>query len=148
VRAIDGGMPIRYRARMSDTPAVNVIIEGQTGYAQEIHAGHHRWTSDEPQSRGGADTGPIPSALLLSALGACTAITLRMYAERKKWELGTIRIRCSLFPRKDERPRIDRELTFTASLSEDQRVKLLEIAGKTPITKIVMDGAEVATKIG
>jgi putative redox protein len=133
---------------MAETPAVNVIIEGKTGYAQEVHGGQHRWTSDEPTSRGGTDTGPNPTALLLSALGACTAITLRMYAERRKWELGTIRIRCALFPRKDERPRIDRELTFTASLSEEQRKKLLEIAEKTPVTKIVMNGAEVATKIG
>ena len=133
---------------MGETAAVSVIIEGKTGYAQEVHAGQHRWTSDEPASRGGTDTGPNPSALLLSALGACTAITLRMYAERKNWELGTIRIRCALFPRNDERPRIDRELTFTATLSEDQRVKLLEIAGKTPVTKIVMHGAEVATRIG
>src|SRR5918911_4879773 len=120
---VDAGAAIRYRARMSDTPAVDVIIEGKTGYAQEIHAGHHRWTSDEPATRGGTDTGPNPSALLLAALGACTAITLRMYSERKKWELGTIRIRCALFPRKDERPRIDRELTFTATLSEEQRSK-------------------------
>jgi putative redox protein len=133
---------------MGETPAVNVIIEGKSGYAQEIHAGQHRWASDEPTSRGGTDTGPNPSALLLSALGACTAITLRMYAERKKWKLGTIRVRCALFPRKDERPRIERELTFAASLSEEQREKLLEIAGKTPVTKIVMDGAEVTTKIG
>jgi putative redox protein len=133
---------------MGETPAVTVIIEGKAGYAQELHAGQHRWTSDEPAARGGSDTGPNPTALLLSALGACTAITLRMYAERRKWELGTIRIRCALLPRKDERPRIDRELAFTASLSEEQRNKLLEIADKTPVTKIVMHGAEVGTKIG
>jgi putative redox protein len=133
---------------MAETPAVNVIIEGKTGYAQNIRAGQHTWMSDEPTARGGTDTGPNPSALLLSALGSCTAITLRMYAERKKWELGTIRVRCALFPRKDARAHIERELTFSASLSEEQRAKLLEIAGKTPVTKIVMDGAEVATKIG
>jgi putative redox protein len=133
---------------MADTPTVTVTVEGNTGYAQSIRSGTHAWTSDEPVSRGGTDTGPNPSALLLSALASCTAITLRMYGERKKWELGTIRVRCALFPRKDERPRIDREITFSASLSEDQRTKLGEIAGKTPVTKIVMDGSEVVTKIG
>ncbi|HWE25263.1 MAG TPA: OsmC family protein [Myxococcales bacterium] len=133
---------------MSETPAVAVTVEGKAGYAQSIHSGHHTWTSDEPAARGGTDTGPNPSALLLSALASCTAITLRMYAERKQWELGIIRVRCALFPRKDARPRIDREITFSASLSDEQREKLAEIAGKTPVTKIVMDGAEVETKIG
>ena len=133
---------------MSETPAVTVTIEGKTGYAQTIRSGQHVWTSDEPASRGGTDTGPNPTALLLSALGACTAITLRMYAERKQWELGVIRVRCALFPRKDARPRIERELTVASSLTEEQRARLLEIAGKTPVTKIVMDGAEIATRLG
>ena len=140
--------PIRYRAAMAETPTLTVTVEGKNGYAQSIRSGTHEWTSDEPTSRGGTDTGPNPSALLLSGLAACTAITLRMYAERKKWELGIIRVRCALFPHKDARPRIEREITFSASLSEDQRVKLGEIAGKTPVTKIVMDGAEIITKIG
>ena len=133
---------------MSDTPTVTVTVEGKSGYAQSIRSGQHQWTSDEPTSRGGTDTGPSPSALLLGALGSCTAITLRMYADRKKWDLGVIRVRCALFPRKDERPRIDRELTVAASVSQEQREKLVEIAGKTPVTKIVMEGAEVATRIG
>ena len=133
---------------MTDTPVVTVTVEGKTGYAQIIRSGQHAWTSDEPVSRGGTDTGPNPTALLLSALGACTAITLRMYAERKSWDLGIIRVRCAIFRRKDERPRIERELTVAASLTEEQRAKLLEIAGKTPVTKIVMDGAEIATKLG
>ena len=133
---------------MSETPAVTVTIEGKTGYAQTIRSGQHVWTSDEPASRGGTDTGPNPTALLLSALGACTAITLRMYAERKQWELGVIRVRCALFPRKDARPRIERELTVASSLTEEQRAKLLELAGKTPVTKIVMNGAEIATRLG
>jgi putative redox protein len=139
---------IRYRAHMTDAPAVTVTVEGKTGYAQSIRSGQHVWTSDEPVSRGGTDTGPNPTALLLSALAACTAITLRMYAERKSWELGVIRVRCAIFPRKDARPRIERELTFAASLSDDQRAKLMEIADKTPVTKVVMNGAEIATKLG
>ena len=133
---------------MTETPAVTVTVEGKTGYAQTIRSGQHTWTSDEPVTRGGTDTGPNPTALLLSALAACTAITLRMYAERKSWDLGIIRVRCAIFRRKDERPRIERELTVAASLTEEQRAKLLEIAGKTPVTKIVMDGAEIATKLG
>lgn len=133
---------------MSETPAVTVTVEGKTGYAQSIRSGQHTWTSDEPASRGGTDTGPSPSALLLSALGACTAITLRMYGERKQWELGVIRVRCALFPRTDARPRIERELTVASSLTDEQRRKLLEIAGKTPVTKIVMNGAEVETRLG
>jgi putative redox protein len=133
---------------MAETPTVTVTVEGKSGYAQGIRSGSHAWTSDEPASRGGTDTGPNPTALLLSALGSCTAITLRMYAERKQWELGVIRVRCAIFPRKDARPRIDREITFSSTLSADQREKLTEIAGKTPVTKLVRDGSEIATKIG
>src|SRR5438105_12241352 len=132
---------------MSETPAVTVTIEGKTGYAQSIHSGQHVWTSDEPASRGGTDTGPHPTALLLSALGACTAITLRMYAERKKWELGPIRVTVSLHHRDEERQRIERELSFGANLSPEQRSKLAEIAGKTPVTKLVRAGADIETTI-
>jgi putative redox protein len=133
---------------MAETPTMTVTVEGKTGYAQSIRSGAHAWTSDEPVSRGGTDTGPNPTALLLSALASCTAITLRMYAERKKWDLGVIRVRCALFPRKEERPRIEREITFSASLSADQRANLGEIAEKTPVTKIVRDGSEITTKFG
>jgi putative redox protein len=145
---LTGQRAIRYRAHMTETAVVTVTVEGKAGYAQTIRSGSHAWTSDEPVSRGGTDSGPNPTALLLSALASCTAITLRMYADRKTWDLGVIRVRCALFRQKDERPRIEREMTFSTSLSEEQRDKILGIAAKTPVTRIVMDGAEISTKIG
>ena len=132
---------------MPETTVATVVVEGEKGYAQRLRSGQHSWVSDEPPSRGGTDTGPNPTALLLSALGACTAITLRMYAERKKWELGPIRVMVSLHHRDEERQRIERELSFGANLSPEQRSKLAEIAGKTPVTKLVRAGADIETRI-
>src|SRR5581483_8793281 len=75
------------------TSIAEVSLECTAGYAQAIRAGHHQLTADEPKSNGGTDTGPAPYELLLSALGACTSITLRMYADRKGWTLGAIDVR-------------------------------------------------------
>ena len=71
--------------------AVTVVGEGDAPkYVQKIHAGKHELLADEHAALGGADAGPNPFAYLLSGLGACTSITLRMYAERKGWALGAI----------------------------------------------------------
>jgi len=132
---------------MAETPTLVVTVEGEKGYAQSIRAGRHTLTSDEPVARGGTDTGPTPTGLYLSSLGACTAITLRMYADRKGWELGSIRVRCTLFHREETRSRIEREITLSAPLPPEQKAKLLEVAGRTPVTKLVMDGVELETRL-
>ena len=132
---------------MAETRVVLATVEGEKGYAQAVRAGRHSWTSDEPVDRGGGDTGPSPVALYASALGACTAITLRMYAERKGWELGRMRVRCTLFRREEARWRIEREIAFGAPLSDEQKAKLLEIASRTPVTKLVKEGAELETRL-
>ncbi len=138
---------IGYGAGMAETPAVMVTVKGEKGYAQAIRAAGHAWTSDEPPARGGSDTGPTPTALYLSGLGACTAITLRMYADRKGWELGSVQVRCTLFPREEGRPRIEREIRLGAPLSDEQKAKLSDIADRTPVTKLVMNGAELETRL-
>jgi putative redox protein len=68
------------------------VTMGETPYAADIRTGQHALVADEPKSGGGGDAGPSPFGLLLSSLGACTAITLRMYAERKQWPLATIEV--------------------------------------------------------
>jgi putative redox protein len=127
------------------TAIAEVTTACATGYAQAIRAGSHRLTADEPRSNGGTDAGPAPYALLLSALGACTSITLRMYADRKSWALGAIEVRLRLLKSKDGRERIEREIRFGATLSDEQRARLGEIAGKTPVTRTVSAGAPITT---
>lgn len=129
------------------TSIAEVSMECAAGYAQSIRAGQHQLTADEPKSNGGTDTGPAPYALLLSGLGACTAITLRMYADRKGWALGQIHVRLSMLKARDGRERIERVITFGAPLSDDQRARLGEIAGKTPVTRTVSAGAPITTTI-
>jgi putative redox protein len=129
------------------TPIAAVKMHSAAGYAQTIQAGTHQLTADEPTASGGTGTGPRPYELLLSALGACTAITLRMYADRKGWPLGTIDVRLRMLKAKDGHERIDREIHFSASLTPEQRARLTEIAGKTPVTKTIATGAPIDTTI-
>jgi putative redox protein len=122
-------------------------VESQSGYAQTIAAGGHRLTSDESEAAGGTNTGPAPYALFLASLGACTSITLRMYADRKGWTLGDIQI--SLRHRKsaDGADQIERDIRVGASLSPEQLTRLAEIAEKTPVTKTIKAGATIETRM-
>jgi putative redox protein len=120
------------------------VAESAAGYAQKIRAGRHEWTADESKDRGGTNSGPNPYSLLLGALGACTSITLRMYAERKGWELGEVRVDLNLF-KEGEAVRIERQISFSAPLSEEQLARLAEVAEKTPVTKTIRQGAAIET---
>lgn len=122
-------------------------LDSTSGYAQKIDAGGHALTADEATSHGGTNTGPPPYGLLLSALGACTSITLRMYAERKGWDLGKIHVALRHEKTADGADHIAREVTFSAPLSEEQRARLAEIAEKTPVTKTIKAGASIQTRL-
>lgn len=125
----------------------HAVVEGERGYAQAVRAGRHPLTADEPASQGGTDTGPSPYSILLASLGACTSITLRMYADRKGWTLGTIHIDLKFF-KDDASERCERVLEFGAPLSDEQKQKLLEIAGKTPVTKTLLRSFPIETQLG
>ncbi len=114
-------------------------------YAVKIHAGHHALLADEPASVGGGDAGPSPFGLLLSSLGACTAITLRMYAERKKWPLAAIHVRLT-YRWEGDAPRIDRDLSLMG-LDIEQRARCAEIAEKTPVTRALKRGIAITTTL-
>jgi putative redox protein len=115
-------------------------------YAQDIHVGTHALVADEPEARGGKDAGPRPYEILLAALGACTSITLRMYAEKKGWDVGAISVGLR-FVKEADVDRIERTLRFSKELNPEQRSRLLEIAAKTPVTKTVMHGAAISTTV-
>lgn len=126
--------------------AFHVVVEGESGYTQAIRARKHRLSADEPAALGGTDAGPAPYELLMSSLGACTAITLRMYADRKGWKLGKITV--DLVHHKDDQSeRAERTLSFSEPLSDEQKQKLLEIAGKTPVTKTLLRSFPIETRL-
>lgn len=115
---------------------VVVAENGQGRYQQAVTVGEHSLIADEPASVGGADAGPAPFDFLMAALGACTSMTLRMYAERKS--LALTRVSVALTHEKVEiegilRDRINRTITLEGELTADQRQRLLEIANKCPI---------------
>ncbi|MFZ2266544.1 MAG: OsmC family protein [Azonexus sp.] len=119
---------------MSDV--VIVAENGQGRYQQEVRIGRHQLLADEPFSIGGGDAGPAPFDFLMAGLGACTSMTLRMYAERKQLPLTGIRV--ALSHRKidlngKQHDAIHREISLEGNLSDEQRRRLLEIAGKCPV---------------
>jgi putative redox protein len=119
---------------------------GEIDYAVDLQADKHQLVADEPASHGGANTGPSPFALLLSGLAACTAITLRMYAQRKGWMLTAVEVEAQLV-RHGAESHIDRSISLHGKLDESQTARLLDISERTPVTLIVKGGVEVRTTL-
>ena len=115
-------------------------------YETRITAGRHALSSDEPEAAGGADAGPAPFALVLSGLIACTAITLRMYAERKGITLRSVTVDAT-YHHEGEGSYVDRVLTIDGDLEEAQRTRMAEIAERTPVTLALKAGMDVRTRL-
>jgi uncharacterized OsmC-like protein len=131
---------------------------GRSGYQVRIDAGHHTLVSDEPLEVGGSDEGATPYDLVLAALGACTAMTLRMYADRKQWPLEEVIVRLhhSRSHMADEqqceqRPvrldQIERTLELSGALTHEQRIKLAEIAERCPVHRTLDAGVRITTRL-
>jgi uncharacterized OsmC-like protein len=145
-------------ATSSEVPAQVVVTGGPTGFKQEIVAGGHRLTADEPLGVGGTDAGPSPYDLLLTALGSCTSMTIALYARRKGWPLEgvTVSLRhakehaadcADCETREGYLDRIERVIRFTGALSTEQRDRLLEIAEKCPVHRTLTSEIDVRTRI-
>lgn len=119
---------------------------GEVRYRVDIESGHHRLTADEAPALGGQDAGPPPFSLLVSALGACTAVTLKMYAEHKGWPLEGLDVDLR-FVRSESGDHIERLLTAKGPLDESQRAKLADIAERTPVTLAIKSGVAIHTEM-
>ncbi len=137
---------------------VVVTSDANTALAQEIVIGPHRLRADEPVSAGGADSGPGPYDLLLAGLGACTAITVQMYAARKGWPLEgvTVTLRhekihaadcADCETRSGFIDRIDKTVAFAGPLDAAQRARLLDIAGKCPVNRTLKSEVEIRNRL-
>ena len=125
---------------------VRVASDG-TKFGQDITIGTHRLRADEETGTGGGDTGAGPHELLLGALGACTSMTLRMYAARKGWPLTSVHVALN-GGAVEGRYAITREITLTGELDAEQRQRLLEIADKCPVHRTLTGEVMIETKEG
>src|SRR5260221_9452164 len=119
---------------------------GQVDYATDITAGHHKLMVDEGPELGGKDAGPAPYDLLTSALGACTVITLRMYAERKQWPVTAVDVDVH-YVREGDKQHIVRVLTIEGAVDDEQKKRMADIAERTPVTLTLKGGLEIKTKL-
>jgi putative redox protein len=140
----------------ADSGTVTVRETGEGRLQQEITVGRHRFIADEPLDAGGLDSGPGPYDLLLAALGACTAMTLRLYAERKALPLACVTVRlshakiyaadCATCETKEGKiDRIERGIMLEGTLDEAARARLMEIADKCPVHRTLTSEVDIRT---
>ena len=143
---------------MAEETEPPVIVRGDAnGFAQKIDIGSHQLVADEPVSYGGTDTGASPYDLLLAALGACTSMTIGLYARKRKWPLEDITVSlrhekihardCDDCETKEGKvDRIWREIHLAGALTDEQRAKLMEIADRCPVHQTLTSEINIKTR--
>ncbi len=124
---------------------VTAII-GKDHYRTELIASGKTVIADEPEDVGGTNQGPAPGEFLMISLASCTAITLRMYSDRKKWAVDKIKVEVG-FEKAEFKTIFTREIYLEGNLSVEERQKLLEIAEKCPVHKTLSNPIEIATRL-
>ncbi|MGH8370210.1 MAG: bifunctional alpha/beta hydrolase/OsmC family protein, partial [Gammaproteobacteria bacterium] len=155
----------KYLGELNLKPAKNPAAEDEVivhiereHYRAEVFAGSHMLIADEPHAAGGTDAGPSPYGYLSGALGACTAITLRMYADNKQWPLESVNVRithqkihaedCAECETKSGRiDKFEREIELTGDLDPAQRQRLLEIADRCPVHQTLNSEVVIETHL-
>jgi len=123
----------------------NTVLTNKN-YVAESKIRNHFVVTDVPVSDGGEDTAPTPLEYLLTAIGGCVAITLRMYAARRSWDVGEITV--NVFQLKDEQGSyLTEEISFENNITEDQRKRLLVFAGKCPVARMVKGETRIESLI-
>jgi putative redox protein len=122
------------------------LLQTSPDYLVTIQARDHALSCDEPPEVGGADAAARPFELALAGLASCTAITIRMYAQRKQWPLGDVSIGVSM-RKADDGFTILRTVTLGGDLSDEQRARIAEICEKTPVTLLMKHGAAIRTTL-
>ena len=135
-----------------------LVVEQDGKFAQDVYTGKHHFRADEPSTYGGKDSGPSPYEFLLAALGTCTAMTVRMYATRKKLDLARVSVRlkhdrihahdCEHCETREGRiDRIERSLELSGDISDDQRNDLLRIADRCPVHRTLLSEIDIQTRL-
>ncbi len=153
-------VPFPEKEKLRTDQQVVAKLSKEDGYTTDIQAGRHGIVADEPEEFGGNDFGPDPYELLNSALGACTAMTLQMYAKRKKWDLRDVVVHLThsktsfyyddiqqLDPKTSKIDRFERVIELHGNLTMDQRQRLLQIANKCPIHRTLETPQVFETKL-
>jgi putative redox protein len=119
----------------------SAVARRRRGYQHDIEIRDHRLVADEPEDEGGDDAGPRPTELLAASLASCTATTIEMYADRKGWDVGKVEVTVDYEPAvSKEPPRFDVTIRtpLEEELTDEQRERILVIAGKCPVHRVLL----------